>query len=205
MRIPAGNAEAQIEIKRSRFIAAARRAASRGEVKEAVARRWEQDPEASHIVWAFRAGERGDIFGMSDDGEPQGTAGRPVLEVIRGSGISDLLVMVIRYFGGTKLGTGGLVKAYTEAAKAVIAGLPTEERVPRLPFSLRLPYGAYRRGREVLELAGAQIADERFTESVLLSGTLPTEERERVERRITDLTAGLSRLEITGEERYGTD
>jgi uncharacterized YigZ family protein len=203
MRIPSGEARAEIEIKKSKFIAIAGTASDREEAKAAVSRQWERHPEASHIVWAFQAGERGDIFGMSDDGEPKQTAGRPVLEVIKGSGISDLLIMVIRYFGGTKLGTGGLVKAYTEAARAVLALLPTEERVLRLPFSLTIHYSHYQRGKELLEEAGAAIDEESFAGEVTIRGTLPSPAVEDLDRRIADLSSGNTRLEITGGEHYG--
>ena len=203
MRIPSGTARAEIEVRKSKFIAIAGYAADRESVKRAVERQWGEDPGATHIVWAFQAGERGDIFGMSDDGEPKNTAGRPVLEVIRGSGITDLLIMVVRYFGGTKLGTGGLVKAYTEAAQAALAKLPTEERIPRLPFSLSLPYSGYQRGRDLLEEAGAAVEAEDFAAEVSIRGTLPSSAREEIEKRIADLTDGSSRIVITGEERYG--
>jgi len=203
MRIPAGSAEAEIEIKKSRFIAVAQPSADREAVKEAVALRWDREPGASHIVWAFQSGERGDIFGMSDDGEPKGTAGRPVLEVIRGSGISDLLIMVVRYFGGTKLGTGGLVKAYTEAAQAVLAELPTEERILRLPFSLRLHYSHYQKAKELLETAGAAVEREDFAGEVTIIGTVPSHAREDLAYEISELSSGTAELEITGVERYG--
>lgn len=203
MRIPAGPAHAEIEIKNSKFIALAEGAPDRETVKRKVGEQWELHPEAAHIVWAFTAGERGDIFGMSDDGEPQGTAGRPVLEVIKGSGIVDLTVMVVRYFGGTKLGTGGLVKAYTEAAQAALAALPTEERILRVSFSLTLPYSRYRPSRELLEERGAAIEEESFAEEVTLSGSIPSGEKEILQEKIADLTSGASSLRIRGEEHYG--
>lgn len=203
MRIPAGTAKAEIEIKKSKFIAVAMSASNREEVKEAVSARWKLDPEATHIVWAFRAGAKGDIFGMSDDGEPKGTAGRPVLEVIRGSGVSDLLVMVVRYFGGTKLGTGGLVKAYTEAAQAALTRLATEERILRLPFALLLSYSHYRRGKEILEEAGAAIEEESFAAEVTLRGSIPARSSQQLQQRIADITSGESVIDITGGEHYG--
>ncbi|MFP4618458.1 MAG: IMPACT family protein [Spirochaetaceae bacterium] len=203
MRIPAEPARAEIEIKNSKFIALAERAPDRDTVKRRVEELWKLHAEAAHIVWAFIAGKRGDIFGMSDDGEPQGTAGRPVLEVIKGSAIVDLTVMVIRYFGGTKLGTGGLVKAYTEAAQAAIAALPTEERVLRVSFSLTLPYSRYRPSRELLEERGAAIVEESFAEEVTLSGSIPAGEKETLQNKIADITSGASSMRITGDEHYG--
>jgi uncharacterized YigZ family protein len=196
MRIPKARAESEREVKKSKFIALAVLVRNREETKDAVAEQWKVHPEASHIVWAFRAGERGDIFGMSDDGEPKGTAGRPVLEVIKGSGVSDLAVLVVRYFGGTKLGTGGLVKAYTEAAQAVLSKLPTEQRIAKLAFRLVLPYPAFQPGKELLEEGGAEIEREEFTDTVRLEGMIPAAEKERLQQAIADLTAGASSLAI---------
>ncbi len=196
MRVPKGTAKSELEVKRSKFIALAVPVQNREETKEAVAEQWKLHPDASHIVWAFQAGERGDIFGMSDDGEPKGTAGRPVLEVIKGSGVSDLAVLVIRYFGGTKLGTGGLVKAYTETAQAVLSKLPTEERITKLSFRLVLPYGAFQPVKELLEEGGAEIEREEFTETVMLEGKIPASGKERLQQAVADLTAGASLLTI---------
>lgn len=202
MKVPERRTSSEIEIKNSRFIAIAEQAASRDEVKHIVETQWKEDPGADHIVWAFQSGSRGDIFGMSDDGEPKGTAGRPVMEVIRGSGISDLLVMVIRYFGGTKLGTGGLVKAYTQAASEVLAKLPTDKRISRLPFRLSIAYSPYQRAREALESLGAKIEHETFASEVTIEGTIPEESRPDAEKTVADLTSGASRLSITGEAHF---
>ncbi|MFO7848561.1 MAG: YigZ family protein [Spirochaetia bacterium] len=204
MHIPAGPARAEIEVKNSTFIAIAEGAQDRETVKRRVGEEWEHHPDAAHIVWAFQAGERGDIFGMSDDGEPRGTAGRPVMEVIRGSGVVDLMVMVVRYFGGTKLGTGGLVKAYTEAARAALAALPREERMLRVSFSLTLSYSRYRPARELLDEHGAAIENESFAEEVTLVGSIPAGARGTLEEKIADLTSGASSLRVIGEEHYGS-
>src|SRR5918912_1103095 len=89
-------------------------------------------PDAAHHVYAYIVGHGATTnLGMSDDGEPSGTAGRPVMAVLRGSGLGDVALVVTRYFGGTLLGTGGLVHAYGDAARAVLAALPREEKVAR--------------------------------------------------------------------------
>ena len=82
-------------------------------------------------------------LGMSDDGEPSGTAGRPALAVLRGSGLGDAVLVITRYFGGTLLGTGGLVHAYGDAAKAVLAALPRAEKIEHRELMVTLPYAAY--------------------------------------------------------------
>jgi uncharacterized YigZ family protein len=98
--------------------------------------------DATHNCYAFAAGPPGStaMAGMSDDGEPSGTAGRPMLAVVLGSGIGDLAVVVTRYFGGTKLGTGGLVRAYSGGVKAVLAALPVREKVTYVTLLASGPY-----------------------------------------------------------------
>ena len=112
MKIPTARAEAEIEVKKSRFIAIAIPANSLEDVKKAVQQVRSEHPDATHVVHAAVIGKAGTIYSSSDDKEPKNTAGRPALEVVKGSGITDIAVCIVRYFGGTLLGTGGLVKAY---------------------------------------------------------------------------------------------
>jgi uncharacterized YigZ family protein len=129
--VPAGRARVEEVISRSRFITTAGPAASVDEAKAFIAAVRAEFPDATHNCYAFAAGPPGStaMAGMSDDGEPSGTAGRPMLAVVLGSGVGDLAVVVTRYFGGTKLGTGGLVRAYSGGVKAVLAELPLREKV----------------------------------------------------------------------------
>ncbi|MFO7731656.1 MAG: YigZ family protein [Spirochaetia bacterium] len=199
MRVPSHTAAAEIEIKGSRFIALASRVDSAEEAKKELKTAWEAHPQANHIVYAFQVGKRGDLFGLSDDGEPHGTAGRPVLEVVKGSGISNLLIMVVRYFGGTKLGTGGLVKAYTSAAQEVLATLPTEELIQKRRFFISLPYSLYERVHKLLQSHGAEIENEEFLTEVSLTGKLPLREAETVQHALLELSAGELELEFLEE------
>jgi len=196
VRIPSQSATAEIEIKKSRFIALASRVDSADQAKQELKTAWEAHPQASHIVYAFQVGKRGDIFGLSDDGEPHGTAGRPVLEVVKGSGISNLLIMVVRYFGGTKLGTGGLVKAYTLAAQELLAVLPTEELIQKRRFFISLPYPLYEPVHKLLQSYGAEIEDENFLTEVSLSGSLPQPETDAAQQALLELSAGKLEMEI---------
>ena len=137
--VPLESRTLELFVKRSRFIAKAEKVSSPEEVKPLVRRRREEHPGCSHVVWAFVTGPpKSRTMGLSDDGEPKGTAGRPVLEVLKGSGITDTLVTVVRFFGGTKLGTGGLVRAYSDAARGVLENIPTEELIPGPATSCRL-------------------------------------------------------------------
>ena len=109
----------ELIVKKSRFIAIARKCNDPAEVKRIVDQTRAQYPDATHVVHAAVMGSQ---FSYSDDHEPKNTAGRPALEVLKGSGITNIIVLIIRYFGGTLLGTGGLVKAYGDSTKMVLDG-----------------------------------------------------------------------------------
>lgn len=121
--VPAGFLERETEVKKSRFVARVVPVSSRDEVKAWLAQAHDDHPDARHICWAYQIGQPGAAAeaAMNDDGEPSGTAGKPILGVIQHKDMGDVLVMVIRYFGGTKLGAGGLVRAYAGAAESVLA------------------------------------------------------------------------------------
>lgn len=123
-------AERELEIKRSRFIASAYTIASRDDVKRIIAELWKAHGEARHICYGFIADETGDDFGYDDDGEPNGTAGKPIYSAISAAGARRTLIAVVRYFGGIKLGAGGLTRAYRQSAAELIkhAGLVRTER-----------------------------------------------------------------------------
>jgi uncharacterized YigZ family protein len=132
---------------------------------------------------------------MSDDGEPAGTAGRPVLAVLRGSGLGDVALVVTRYFGGTLLGTGGLVHAYGDAAKAVLALLPREEKVERRALIARLPYAAYDAARRLAAAHAGSILDEAFAADVTLRVLLPAAQVAAFTAALSEATAGQARVE----------
>ncbi len=136
---PAGEARAEIREKGSRFLAVVGPAADEVEAKARLAAVEREFPDATHWCWAWRLGdpprER-----SSDAGEPAGTAGIPILQVLRGAGLSDVLAAVVRWFGGTKLGKGGLARAYAAAAREALLRLPVAVRVPTARLALRIPY-----------------------------------------------------------------
>jgi uncharacterized YigZ family protein len=136
---PAGEARAEIREKGSRFLAILGPAAGEADAKARLADLEGEFPDATHHCWAWRLGdpprER-----SADAGEPAGTAGMPILQVLRGSGLSDVLAVVVRWFGGTKLGKGGLARAYAAAAREALPQLPVVVRVPTVRLALRIPY-----------------------------------------------------------------
>lgn len=150
-RIPAEAARIELQVKNSRFIATAGRTDTVEAAKAMIHAVRAEMPGANHHVYAFRVGHGASVTeGVSDDGEPSGTSGPPVLAVVRGSDIGDITVVITRFFGGTKLGTGGLVSAYSESARQVLAVLRTEEKVERKTVHLTFPYTAVDRMMRLL-------------------------------------------------------
>ncbi|MBT7818395.1 MAG: YigZ family protein, partial [Chloroflexi bacterium] len=128
--IPAKQVETEIRVSNSRFISNAAPVFSVEEAKQFIAQIKEKYGDANHNVPVFIIGHGASITAhSSDDGEPSGTAGRPALSVLQGSGFGDIVVVITRYFGGTKLGTGGLVRAYSDSMRAVLEKMPKAEKV----------------------------------------------------------------------------
>ncbi len=129
---PAQALEVEYEIKKSRFIGRAARATSRQEAMALLARVKRDYPDARHHCWAYLIGDphSPSTAAMSDDGEPSGTAGKPILNVLQHKNVGDIMLIVIRYFGGIKLGAGGLVRAYSHSAQLVMTELETQTQTP---------------------------------------------------------------------------
>jgi uncharacterized YigZ family protein len=147
--------------------------------------------DASHHVPAFIIGGGNTLTEFcSDDGEPAGTSGRPLLAVLKGSGLGNVAVVVTRWFGGTLLGTGGLVKAYSGAGKAVTGAVKRAEVLPGRRIGLALPYHLFERARQALDAAGATVTREDFGTAVELLAELTDEALPAFSARIADLGAG---------------
>lgn len=181
---------AELTVRRSRFLAEADPVASAEAARELQRERKRVYADASHVVFAFICGPQGGVMGCSDDGEPSGTAGRPALEVLKGSGITNVLLTVTRWFGGILLGTGGLVRAYTESAQLVLAGAPTAELVPLTRFTLALSYLQYETVRRRFAEFAAEITGEEFAAAVTLSGVIPSANFAAFSALVRDLTNG---------------
>ena len=181
---------AELVVRKSRFLSEATPVSSPDEAREIWRLRKNTYTNGGHIVFAFVCGPQGGVMGCSDDGEPSGTAGRPVLEVLKGSGITNVLLTVTRWFGGTLLGTGGLVRAYTESAQLALADAPTAELVPLTRFALALTYLQYETVRRRLPEFAAAILGEEFSAGVTLSGELPSARFDAFSAMVRDLTNG---------------
>jgi uncharacterized YigZ family protein len=194
--IPAGQAQIELVILKSRFIANAQYTPTVEGAKAFIAEVSQTYPNASHHVYAFAVGYGASVtHGMSDAGEPSGTAGRPALAVVKGSGLGDVTVVISRYFGGAKLGTGGLVKAYTEAAQLVLAELPRTEKVEKQTTTLTVPYNLYERVKRLLEQYETEIDQEDFAAQVTLKLTVPRPNLKPLAADLAELSSGQIQLE----------
>ncbi len=193
--IPAGRAEIEIVIRRSRFIANATYTPTVDEARAFIAEISRRYADATHHVYAFAVGYGSSVIhGMSDAGEPSGTAGKPTLAVVRGSGLGDVTVVTTRYFGGTKLGTGGLVKAYTEAAQIVLTEISRTEKVEKKTVALRVPYHFYEQVRRLVRQHDGSVNDEVFGADVRLMLTFPVSAVNDFSGALSELTSGQIQL-----------
>jgi len=168
--IPARETRAEIQVSNSRFIATLAPVFSVAEAREFIQRIKEEFKDASHNVPVFVVGHGASVTAHSnDDGEPSGTAGRPALAVLQGSGLGDCAVVVTRYFGGTKLGTGGLVRAYGDSVRAVLENSPRAEKVPTATVMIAVPYPLYERVKLLVKEHNGLIHDEEFAVDVTMS------------------------------------
>ncbi|WP_113907334.1 YigZ family protein [Aliidiomarina celeris] len=174
--IPAGPAEIELEIKKSRFIARADAASSREQALAVLQHMRARFPDARHHCWAYQLGAPSSPFSaaMNDDGEPSGTAGKPILNVIQHKSIGNLMVVVSRYFGGVKLGAGGLVRAYSAAAEQAIATLPLTTYEPLSEHCIYCDFAHEQLVRQWLLEQQGEIAAVEYGQEVALTVRLPT-------------------------------
>lgn len=190
--VPASRHRVEESIKRSRFITTLARVETAEEGREFVNEIKAEFPDATHNCWAFAAGPPGDTaqVGMSDDGEPHGTAGRPMLNVLLHSDVGEIAAVVTRYFGGVKLGTGGLVRAYSGMVKLGLETLPLSERVETVTVEALMPYNAVTLFQRLLPEHETEVLEERFGADAGFLLRLPKERLEGLEAALTELTDG---------------
>ncbi|MCP4363640.1 MAG: YigZ family protein [Chloroflexi bacterium] len=195
--IPAQETRTEIKVKKSRFVATAAPVFSVEEARQFIGRIKAEFSDASHNVPAFLVGHGPAVTAhCNDDGEPSGTAGRPVLAVLQGSGLGDIVVVVTRYFGGTKLGTGGLVRAYSKATKAVLTVLPQAEKVPTYTIMLAIPYNYLERIRLLVEKWHGRILDEQFAADITVTAQFAVENFPTFQADLQEMSHGSLAAEI---------
>lgn len=189
--IPKATTRIEYTMSNSRFLATIGLAETVEAAREFIKSIREEMPDANHHVYAYKVGYGNNVTeGMSDDGEPTGTSGPPALAVVRGADVGDVVLVITRYFGGTKLGTGGLVYAYTNAAKEAVAALETEEKVSRKLVGVTVPYTFYERIKQYTEKYEGILDDEEFAADVTLYIHFPEEHITDFSDEVRELTAG---------------
>jgi uncharacterized YigZ family protein len=184
---------AEIDIRKSRFIALALPVADRDEAMRALERLRAGHPGATHVCWALLAGGQS---GMSDDGEPSGTAGRPILEVLRHHEVDGVLAAVVRYYGGIKLGAGGLVRAYTDAIATAMQSAERIERIERGLLGIDIDYADEARVRRWIEQHDAELVQSDYAMTVRLVVRMAAAAREPAAAELRDLTNGRANVEL---------
>jgi len=180
--VPAGPVDRELLINKSRFITWLRPVASREQAMAVIDEARARYPDASHHCYAYLLGNPASAqAAMNDDGEPSGTAGKPIFNVIQHKGMSDVLVVVSRYFGGVKLGAGGLVRAYAAAAEAVLAEVERVESVPQVTCRLEMGFPLEQRLRHWAEQNSAEVLDVHYSQSVAMTLRCPTQSLDDLE------------------------
>ncbi len=193
--IPAGEARVETVVVNSRFVCVLAEVRTPAEAHDFVKRVKAEMPDASAYAYAFRAGHGASVTeGCNDGGEPSGTAGKPMLAVLRGTALGDVVAVVVRYFGGTKLGTGGLVRAFSGALKAGLEALPRTQRITRVRGRCVLPYALYERARLLVAARGGAIVAEDFGAEVTLDVLFPEDAVANIDAAVQTLSGGSVRI-----------
>ena len=185
-------------IERSRFITSASPVTSREEAEAFFAEIRKEFRDATHNVPAFVIGDKMQLQWASDDGEPQGTAGAPMVRLITGRGLTDVAIVVTRYFGGIKLGTGGLVRAYTSSAAQCLDACGAARHEEAFSMDVRMSYPAFEKLRRAKLPEGAEIKEPEYSDRVAVRILFRGPERPELLKLLNDLSAG--EMEITGEK-----
>lgn len=188
---PLRKAEAETEVRKSRFLSFLFPCKKEDEVREQIRAMKAAHKNAAHVVHAFVLGQREPLMrGMSDDGEPSGTAGRPVMALVEGRGLVNILLVVVRYFGGIKLGTGGLVKAYADAAMAVLEKAELAAFIEEKEVEIVFPYTLQGAVSGCLASEKIIISDEAYGEEVRMTLRIPEEKEDILRQKLRDCSSG---------------
>lgn len=196
--IPTAPGEVEFQEKRSTFLGHVRPVETEDEAKAFIAAMKKQYHDARHNCWCYLLHDGVERY--SDDGEPQGTAGIPMLEIFRRAGVTNVVCVVTRYFGGILLGTGGLLRAYTKSAKDALeaAGISAVRRW--VSIEVPCPYALLERMKTAVTVAGGVVSDLEYGADVMLRALLPEEAAESFCVQVRDLSAGTTEAAVTGED-----
>lgn len=196
--IPAGRHRTELVVRRSRFIASLAPAADPAGARRVIEGVRGEFPDASHHCWAYVAGPPGSTsgIGLSDDGEPHGTAGRPILNTLLHSGVGGVVAVVSRYFGGVKLGTGGLGRAYVEVVSQALATLPLHLHTRLITVRISAPFSAMDPLIRMFSEVNGRDRVDQFGEGVVFLLRIPAAELDHLTHRLAEITAGGGSLEV---------
>ncbi len=196
--VPAGTHRVEEEIKRSRFISTIGRASTVDEAAAFVRRIGAEHPDATHNCWAYVVGPPGSTgrIGSSDDGEPHGTAGRPILNALLHSGVGDIVAVVTRYYGGTKLGTGGLVRAYGGGVQQALVTMPRAERIEYASVAIVLDYARFPAVQQLFPDFEVEVLTQDFGAEVRLELRVPAERLDGLRSAVLDASRGQARISL---------
>ena len=192
--------QGEIVEKKSRFIGIAVHVNDEAEAAAFIESQKKKYYDARHNCWAYVLGDSGETVRASDDGEPQGTAGRPILETITHAGLTYTCVVVTRYFGGTLLGTGGLVKAYTQASEAALSAALIVQMMEACIFTVQTDYNGSGKLQYYFGQSGIHTISSDYGQDVKLTAMCEAGEYERVIKKITDLTSGRAGITLSSRK-----
>lgn len=195
--VPGATFRVEDEIRRSRFVTTVARAASVSDAQAFIRDIRHEFPDATHNCWAYIVGPPGSTarIGMSDDGEPHGTAGRPMLNALLHSGVGDVVAVVTRYYGGTNLGTGGLVRAYGGGVLHALDAMPRGERVEYARVSFTIEYASVAALEHILPSFEAAVESRQFGAQVRFVVRVPDAQADPFRDAVRDLTRGQARFD----------
>lgn len=188
--VPAQSGRGELREKGSRFLALLVPVGNEQQAGEELERARNAYRDATHHCWAWRLGAAGHER-SSDDREPAGTAGKPILQVLRGGGLSDVLLVVVRWFGGKKLGRAALARAYAAAARAALDGVRLVERVEKMRLEITLPYKRLGALKRLLEVPGRRLCSESYDEAVAVVVEVERPLLRTFEEALADLGPGV--------------
>lgn len=197
-RVPYGPAETEFTEKRSRFIGHLLPVETEEQAREFIAQMKKKYYDARHNCWCYLIGR--DILRYGDDGEPQGTAGQPMLNVFRRENVTNVVCVVTRYFGGILLGAGGLTRAYSKSARDALAAAGVAEMGLWAAVEIPCPYALFERVKGEVAAQGGTVDEAEYGADIRLKVSLPAEDTAALQERLTELSAGGMAVTVTAEE-----
>lgn len=183
-----GKGEGKVTEKMSRFLSFALPLSSQEEAREIVKDFQNRYHDSRHVCWAYKLGPKGEIWQLNDNGEPSGTAGKPILGQLNSYNVTDTIVIVVRYFGGIKLGTPGLISAYREAARLALEDAGKEERFEQSDYRITFPYAAMNDVMKVVKSEAVQVLNQSFDNTCEILFRVRKSDEERICGRMEDIS-----------------